>query len=207
MAKLYLLDCLQRATLPLPSPNTVHRLGATVAPFSPQWRALRHPLRRAPLLSHARWRGSLFSPLPCFSWKTPPVPHPGKFALHFSPSRRVYGSRTRSGDAAADLPAEGRIGAGSGRLRGRQSRVREHTIPFATEDEAATNPLPPRIFATTSFVSFSELRRHPQIRTCPLRFVVLRPKSSGLEVRPCSSIFSQVHACSFHVSNWTCLVP
>jgi hypothetical protein len=45
---------LQRSPLSLPSPNTVHRLGETVSPFPPQRRALRPPLRRAPLLSHAR---------------------------------------------------------------------------------------------------------------------------------------------------------
>jgi hypothetical protein len=56
------LDCLHRSTLPLLSPTTVHRLGATIAPFSPQRRALPPPLRRDPLLSHARCRGSLFSP-------------------------------------------------------------------------------------------------------------------------------------------------
>jgi hypothetical protein len=175
------LDCPQRATLPLPSPNIVHRLGATIAPFSPQRRALPPPLRRDLLLSHARCRGSLFSPPACFSRKTSPAPQPGNFALHFSPSRRVCGRRLCSGDGSAG----GRgLGAGPGRLRGRRSRGRQQTLPFATEDEEATNPLPPRFFATTSFVSFSELRRLPRIRTWPLRFVVLRAKSSVLKVRP-----------------------
>jgi hypothetical protein len=55
-------DYPQRWTLPLPSPTTVHCLGETVSPFTPQRRVLPPPLRRDPLLSHARCRGSLFTP-------------------------------------------------------------------------------------------------------------------------------------------------
>jgi hypothetical protein len=57
-------DCLQRQPLALPSPIIVHLLGATVAPFLPQRISLRDPLRHVPLLSHARWGGSLFIPPP-----------------------------------------------------------------------------------------------------------------------------------------------
>jgi hypothetical protein len=101
-----------------------------------------------------------------------------------SPSRRVCGRRVCSGDEAADLLAEGGLGAGPGRLRRRRSGGREQPLPFTTEDEEATNLLPPRFVATASFVSVSDLQRLPQIRTWTLRFIVLRAKSSVLEVRP-----------------------
>jgi hypothetical protein len=54
------------ATLPLrtPSPITVHGIGVTVHPFSPQRSPLSASPRRRPLLSHARCRASLCSPPP-----------------------------------------------------------------------------------------------------------------------------------------------
>jgi hypothetical protein len=123
--------------------------------------------------------------------------HTKKFAVHFAPSRRVCGSRPRSGDAAVDLPMEGLIGADSGRPRVGPSRVREQSISFASEDEAPTNPTLLRLFVTASIVFLSEHGCHPQIGTCSLRFVLLRPTSSVLQVPPCSSIWSQVHVSSF----------
>jgi hypothetical protein len=57
--------CFRRtATLPSPLPSaiTVHILGDTVHPFTPQRRLLSAPLRRDPPLSHARCRGSLCTP-------------------------------------------------------------------------------------------------------------------------------------------------
>jgi hypothetical protein len=52
------------ATLPLPLPSaiTVHVLGDTVHPSTPQRRPLSAPLRRDPPLSHARCRVSLCTP-------------------------------------------------------------------------------------------------------------------------------------------------
>jgi hypothetical protein len=155
-------------------------------------------------------KGSIVqSSTPGLSWKSTPAPDQGKFSVYFAPSRRVCGSGAKSGDGAADLPAEGRFGAGGGRRRGgrrRARRVREQSTPFTSEAEAPTNRSLPRLFVAASVVFLSERGRHPQIRTLSLRFVLLRPESSVLQVRPRSSICSQVHESSFIFANCTCLV-
>jgi hypothetical protein len=56
------LDCLQRITLEHLSSSTVHLLAATFLLFDLHRCPLRRLLRSAPLLSHARWRGALFTP-------------------------------------------------------------------------------------------------------------------------------------------------
>jgi hypothetical protein len=72
-------------------------------------------------------------------------------------------------------------------VRRRRSRRREHAVPFATEDEEGSNPLPPRFVATDSLASVSDHRRLHQIPTEMLRFGVLRAKSSLLQVPPSSA--------------------
>jgi hypothetical protein len=104
----------------------------------------------------------------CLSRKPSPTPHRGKFPVHFASSRRFCRSRPRSGDAAADLPAEGRFQAGRGMRRAGPSRARrvpQHSIPFTEEDEAPTNSTPPRRFVAASVLFHSDRRRHPQIRS------------------------------------------
>jgi hypothetical protein len=102
------------------------------------------------------------------SRKPSPAPHRGKFPVHFASSRRFCRSRVRSGDVAANLPAEGRFRAGRGLRRAGPSgarRVPQHSIPFTEEDKAPANPTPPRLFVAASVLFHSDPRRHPQIRS------------------------------------------
>jgi hypothetical protein len=93
-----------------------------------------------------------------------------------------------------NLPREGRVGAGPRRVCGRRSRGAHQAGPVATEDEEAANTSPPRFVATASFVSRSEHRRLPRIRTSSLRFLFFRSKSSVLQVRPSSPMVSVLDA-------------
>jgi hypothetical protein len=104
-------------------------------------------------------------PLACFAWKEPPAPDTGNFSLHLAPSRRVRGRAIFPGDAAADLPSAGGVRTGPGRVCRRRSRRREHAVPFTSENEGGSNPLPPRFVATDSFDSVSDHRRLPLIPT------------------------------------------
>jgi hypothetical protein len=109
------------------------------------------PLRRDPLLSHARCRGSLFSPHRLVLTEDAARTTTRKLrAPLLSLSTRLW-----KAGLFRDTVAEGGLSAGPGRLRRRRSRGREQTLPFATEDKEATNLLPPRFVATASFVSFS----------------------------------------------------
>jgi hypothetical protein len=67
-------------------------------------------------------------------------------------------------------------------VRRRRSRRREHAVPFATEDEEGSNPLPPRFVATDSLASVSDHQRRHQIQTHPLRFDLVGTKSPVLKV-------------------------
>jgi hypothetical protein len=116
-------------------------------------------------------------PLSSFARTEPPAPDNGNFSLHLATPRPIRGRAILRGNAAADLPSAGGVGPGPARLRRRGTRLRDHAVPFAAEDEEGSNPLPPRYLATDSLASVSDHRRLHQIHTETLRFGVLRPRS------------------------------
>jgi hypothetical protein len=130
-------------------------------------------------------------PLASFARTEPPAPDTGNFSLHLATPRPVRGMAILRGDTAADLPSAGGVGLGPARLRRRRSRLRDHAVPLATEDEEGSNPLPLRFLATDSLASVSDHRRLHQIHTETLRFGVLRARSSLLEVLPSSTASNQ----------------
>jgi hypothetical protein len=121
-------------------------------------------------------------PLGFFARKEPPAPDTGKFSLHLAPSPPVHGRAIFGGDAAADLPSAGGLGTGPARVRRRRSRRREHALPFASEDEEGSHPLPPRFVASDSLATVSDPQRRHQIQTHPLRFDLVGTKSPVLKV-------------------------
>jgi hypothetical protein len=67
-------------------------------------------------------------------------------------------------------------------VRRRRSRRREHALPFASEDEEGSHPLPPRFVASDSLATVSDPQRRHQIQTHPLRFDLVGTKSPVLKV-------------------------
>jgi hypothetical protein len=136
--------------------------------------AIRSPPPRPSSLSRQMQGVTVHSPSPASRGRSRPRHTPDTSRSTSLPFRRVCG-RPISGEAAADLPREGHVGAGPRRLCGRRSRGAQQAGPVASEDEEAANPIPPRFVATASFLSRSEHRRLPQIRTSSLRFLLFRP--------------------------------
>jgi hypothetical protein len=188
---LCLWDCLQRFTLPLPYPNIVHHLVATVPPTSRSGE--RHPLPfLAALFSLTPNAGEHCSrPLASFARTQPAAAVYGNFSLHLASPRALRGRAKVGSDAAADLPSAGGVGPGPPRFRRRGRRVRDHPVLFATQDEEESNPLPARNVATDSLDSVDDHRRRPQIHKEKLRFGVLRPRSPLLKVLSSSTSVNQ----------------
>jgi hypothetical protein len=130
-------------------------------------------------------------PLASFARTEPAAAVYGNFSIHLASPGALRGRAKFRSDAAADLPSAGGVGPGPPRFRRRGRRVRDHAVPFATEDEEESNPLPVRNVTTDSLASVSDHRRRHQIHTETLRFGVLRPRSPLLKVLPSSTSANQ----------------